>query len=69
MNMQEIRGIAKEHGVKPARLSKIDLVHAIQRDEGNFDCFATAYDNYCDQDGCLWRSDCFAAAKGTKKAA
>jgi len=69
MNMQEIRSIAKQHGVKAARLTKIKLIQAIQRDEGNFDCFATARDGYCDQDGCLWRADCFAAAKETARAA
>lgn len=69
MNMQEIRRIAKRHGVKSARLTKIKLIHAIQRDEGNFDCFATALDSYCDQDACLWRSDCFAAAKEIGKTA
>jgi len=69
MNMQEIRSIAKQHGVKSAKLTKINLIHAIQRDEGNFDCFATARDNYCDQDGCLWRTDCFAAAKEASRAA
>ena len=66
MNMQEIRSIAKEHGIKTARLTKTKLIQAIQRDEGNFDCFATARDSYCDQDGCLWRADCFAAAREQK---
>jgi len=69
MNMQEIRSIAKEHGVKSARLTKINLVRAIQQVEGNFDCFATARDGYCDQYDCLWRTDCFAAAKEMSKAA
>ena len=63
MNMREIRDIAKTHGLKSARLIKVELVHAIQQTEGNFNCFASARDGYCDQGGCLWRSDCFAAAK------
>ena len=66
MNMQEIRSIAKGHGVKPGRLSKINLIHEIQRIEGNFDCFASASESYCDQYDCLWRKDCFAAAKEQK---
>lgn len=69
MKMQQIRSIAKEHGVKSGRLSKINLIHEIQRTEGNFDCFGTAYDGYCDQHGCLWRVDCFAAAKAARRAA
>ncbi len=67
MNMQEIRVIAKDYGVKAGRLSKIRLIHEIQRVEGNFDCFATAAAGYCDQAGCLWRDDCFDAAKKMKQ--
>ena len=67
MNMQEIRAIAQDHGVKSARLSKLNLIHEIQRVEGNFDCFATASEGYCDQHDCIWRDDCFAAAKKLKQ--
>jgi len=67
MNMQEIRSLAKHYGVKASRLSKIKLVKAIQHSEGNFDCFATATNGYCDQVGCLWRSDCFESAKKVKQ--
>jgi hypothetical protein len=67
MNMQEIRSLAKHCGVKTSRLSKIELVQAIQNSEGNFDCFATAVEGYCDQVGCLWRADCFDSAKKMKQ--
>ena len=63
MNIQEIRRLARNQGLMPKKLSKLDLVRQIQRNEGNFDCFATAYDGECDQYACLWRKDCFAAAK------
>jgi len=63
MQMQEIRNIAKEIGLKTSRLSKVDLVRSIQTAEGNFSCFATAVSGDCDQTGCVWREDCFAAAK------
>lgn len=63
MQMQEIRQIAKQHGLKTARQSKIALVRHIQSAEGNFSCFATASSGECDQLSCLWRKDCFAAAK------
>ncbi|MDQ7835092.1 MAG: hypothetical protein RDU24_06890 [Humidesulfovibrio sp.] len=33
-----------------------------QRQEGHFDCFATARDGYCDQGGCAYRSDCLSIA-------
>jgi hypothetical protein len=63
MNMQEIRGLAKEYGIKTSRMSKMNLIKEIQVSEGNFACFATAVDGVCDQTGCTWREDCFAAAK------
>ena len=63
MNMQEIRERAKDFGIKTSRMSKMDLVRAIQLSEGNFNCFASALDGECEQLNCIWREDCFAAAK------
>ena len=63
MNMQDVRGRAKEFGIKTSRLSKVELIQNIQLAEGNFNCFATAVDGVCDQLNCLWREDCFAAAR------
>ncbi len=61
--MQQLRAIARDKGVHPGRLGKVALVRAIQRQEGNFDCFATARTQCCDQGECLWQPDCFALAK------
>lgn len=63
MKLEEIRTIAKSHNINPGKLSKTGLIKTIQTEEGNFDCFATAYDGICDQMSCLWREDCFAAAQ------
>lgn len=63
MNMQEIRGLAKDLGIKTSRMSKLNLIQTIQLAEGNFNCFASAIDGECDQQACIWRGDCFAAAK------
>ena len=63
MNLEEIRSLAQRHGVNPAQYRKSELIRAIQRQEGNFDCYATAYDGVCDQSECLWRRDCFREAK------
>lgn len=65
MHIGEIRKIAKKTGV-PASGSKIDLIRSIQRKEGNFDCFGTAADGYCDQYSCLWRNDCLKPAKRSR---
>jgi hypothetical protein len=63
MNMAEVRAIAKSHKIETAGLSKIDIIHKLQRDEGNFDCYGTAYEGVCDQVGCRWREDCLEASK------
>ena len=66
MKIQKIRDIARGQGLEPGKAEKVELIRAIQRKEGNFDCFATAYDGVCDQSGCLWRDDCFATARSRK---
>jgi hypothetical protein len=63
MQMQEIRTIAKNFGIKTSRQNKVELVRSIQVAEGNFSCFATAINGVCDQTACIWREDCFEAAK------
>ncbi len=62
MNLNQIRAIAKEHGIKSGKLTKVDLVRTIQRTEGNYDCFATPAADNCDQIQCLWRDDCLPAS-------
>ena len=63
MKLEDVRSIAKSHSINPGKLSKTELIKSIQVDEGNFDCFATAHGGVCDQVGCSWREDCFAAAR------
>lgn len=66
MELQEIRRIARAMGVRTKGMEKAELIRAIQRAEGNFDCYGTAVDEECDQESCLWREDCFfeSAAEG-----
>lgn len=63
MKLEDVRTIAKSHSIKPDKLSKTELIKTIQAEEGNFDCYSTAYGGECDQVGCLWRDDCFDAAQ------
>jgi hypothetical protein len=58
MKIQYIRDIARKNGIKVGRMNKIHFIRAIQKAEGNNDCFATAYVNNCNQMNCLWREDC-----------
>lgn len=66
MKMSDVQAIAKSQGIGPAKLSKTELIKAIQTAEGNFDCFASAYAGECDQADCLWRTDCFETAHTRK---
>lgn len=58
MNMNLIKAIAKERGVKPGKLKKVDLIRSIQLAEDNPQCFSTGFSNQCGQEQCMWRSDC-----------
>lgn len=67
MQLQEIKMIAKDSGIKASRMNKLQLVQEIQRQEGNFTCYGSAMNGECDQMGCLWRKDCFSEARKTAK--
>ncbi len=58
MQMKKVKEIAKQKGVVLGKMGRIDLIRAIQRAEGNSDCFATTHVNECNQVNCLWRVDC-----------
>lgn len=45
-------------GIRSARMRKAELIRAIQRAEGNFDCFGRAAGEECDQLECFWREEC-----------
>jgi hypothetical protein len=63
--MTAILSLARRYGISPAGRTLIDLVRAIQRHEGNFECFGTARD-YCDQNRCLFRPLCLALSARTR---
>lgn len=58
MNMQEIKLIARERGLKAGSMKKMELVQAIQISEGNEACYCTGKSGTCGQMGCLWKDDC-----------
>ncbi len=63
MQMQQIRTIAKDHGIKSGKITKISLIRKIQQVEGNYECFATNANSDCNQLACLWRDDCIDVSK------
>lgn len=60
MTLKQVREIAKQKQIKVGNMKKENIIRAIQRAEGNFDCFGTATAGICDQTNCIWRDDCLA---------
>lgn len=58
MNLQKVKEIAKDKGVKIGSLKKSELVQSIQAMEGNESCYNTGKSVECGQENCLWRDDC-----------
>jgi DNA-binding IscR family transcriptional regulator len=58
----DIRKKAKDMGLSVGRMSKADVIRAIQAKEGNFPCFGSA-ESECDQTDCCWREDCLPQVK------
>ncbi|MFP4258967.1 MAG: hypothetical protein ACLFRE_08170 [Desulfovermiculus sp.] len=72
--MQDVRDLGRKNGLRfGVGVTKVEAIRAIQRAEGNFDCFARAGSGYCDQLSCLFRAECLSLSqcsvpvKGGKK--
>lgn len=63
MRLEDVRAIAKHYRIKFDGLSKNEIIQNIQRQDGHVDCFATMSDGNCGRTRCLWRKECFAAAR------
>lgn len=62
MTLADIKARAKGLGIKAGSKKKVELIHAIQLAEGNFDCFGTAVSS-CDQQDCCFLKDCLKMSK------
>jgi len=49
-----------------ALLARVESVRLAQRQEGHFDCFATARNGYCDQGDCAYHADCLSISQRLK---
>ena len=58
MTLKEVKERARNYDIKAGKMKKDEIIRAIQRAEGNFDCFGTAASGICSQGDCLWREDC-----------
>lgn len=58
MKLEEIREIALQHGIKPGKSKKADLIRAIQAAEANEQCFEAGKSDHCGQNSCLWKPLC-----------
>jgi hypothetical protein len=63
MKLQEVKNIAKKMGIKAGSMKKTELIRAIQKAEGNVECFGTGRAEECGQMNCLWREDCLTITK------
>lgn len=48
----------KERGIRVSNMKKVDIIRAIQQEEGNNACYNTNSADTCGQVDCLWRDDC-----------
>jgi len=57
MSMPEIKIKAKALGITPGKMKKTELIHAIQRAEGNTQCFGWS-NGQCSNIDCCFMKDC-----------
>jgi len=57
MTMAEIRQKAISLGIQPGQMNKAELIHSIQRAEGNTSCFGTS-NGQCSYTDCCFMADC-----------
>jgi hypothetical protein len=56
--LQEVRTIARIMRIDTRNVTLTELVRAIQRTEGNIDCYMSARVLTCSEKSCLWREYC-----------
>jgi hypothetical protein len=56
--LQKVRTIARKMGIDTRNVTMKELIRAIQRAEGNKDCYMSVEVLKCEQTNCLWREDC-----------
>ncbi|MBN1795815.1 MAG: Rho termination factor N-terminal domain-containing protein [Sedimentisphaerales bacterium] len=57
MSLNQIRKKAQELGIDPGKMKKPQLIHEIQKAEGNQPCFGTTQ-GWCQYSDCCFMDDC-----------
>jgi len=65
MKIQDIRKMAGKLKIDSFGMTKMQIIRALQKAEGNFDCYGRASNGFCDQGACLWKEDCLKDSGGT----
>ena len=60
MTMAKIGQKAISRGIQPGQMNKAELIHSIQRAEGNTSCFGTS-NGQCSHTDCCFMADCLKA--------
>ena len=60
MTLEQIKEKAADLGILPGRMSRTELIRAIQKAEGATTCFATSSED-CPYVDCCFRDDCLGA--------
>jgi len=61
MSRRELVAMARLKSIVVRNHSKANIIRAIQRADGNDDCFGTDKVDQCNQKDCLWYEHCVAA--------
>lgn len=64
MKIIAVKEKAKALGIKPGTMNKTDLIHAIQKAEGNTECFGRSSNGSCSHTNCCFMDDCLTTKCG-----
>jgi len=61
MKMSEIKKKAKKLAINPGQMNRTELIHAVQKAEGNTPCFGKS-NGHCPYTNCCFVEDCLPVA-------
>jgi hypothetical protein len=58
MKIEDVRKKAKKLGINSGKMKKAELIHFIQKAEGNTPCFGKSNNGKCQYTNCCFMGDC-----------